>query len=296
MSKQASTSVRLALATVWSELLDKLDQLQPAIAGDRDIEALHDFRVALRKTRALQKLFKPYLPAKATAFHDNFLWLAAASSPVRDLDVLLNFATTQLPAMLGVDLLSLEPALKLLRRERQGSHAVLQKCLDSERSHQLMRTWRNYIEHQLLDADGARILDIPMAELARVVMIEQCLRILKKGRRIDQHTPPSEFHRMRIRIKRLRYLIDTLQPFLDGRRCTALLKPLSRLQLILGDHHDAVVAREHVRRVRAAMPENTAVIPLLQHWLEIIDIQQLCAEDSFGKALRKFADACPQSV
>ena len=70
-------------------------------------------------------------------------------------------------------------------------------------------------------------------------------RILKQGRAIRRHSPPERLHKLRIEIKRLRYLLEYLQePY--GEPLTRATRRLRTLQNTLGDHQDAEVASERL--------------------------------------------------
>ena len=60
------------------------------VIADIDTEFLHDFRVAVRRTRATLKLTGDVLPdAMADRFAPDFKWLGDLTTPTRDLDVFL---------------------------------------------------------------------------------------------------------------------------------------------------------------------------------------------------------------
>ena len=55
-----------------------------------DTEFLHDFRVALRRTRSLLGQIRDVFPAAAVEhFSSEFSWIGRLTGPPRDLDVLL---------------------------------------------------------------------------------------------------------------------------------------------------------------------------------------------------------------
>ncbi len=60
----------------------------PGLLADIDTEFLHDFRVAVRRTRATLKLGRPALPDEMRSrWEPEFKWLGDLTTPVRDLDV-----------------------------------------------------------------------------------------------------------------------------------------------------------------------------------------------------------------
>jgi len=62
--------------------------------------------------------------------------------------------------------------------------------------------------------------------------------------------PPSagDLHAVRIKVKRVRYAAELVQPMI-GRRAERFVDKAKKLQDILGDHQDAVVAEAYLRKV-----------------------------------------------
>jgi hypothetical protein len=67
------------------------------------------------------------------------------------------------------------------------------------------------------------------------------------GRRLTPDSPPADFHRLRVLVKRLRYALETLRG-LGGKPVRRLLARLEELQDLLGESQDAVV---HLAWLRA---------------------------------------------
>ncbi len=61
----------------------------PGTLEDVDSEFLHDLRVAVRRTRSLQRQFKAIYPDRLQHFRDEFKRLQAVTGDLRDLDVYL---------------------------------------------------------------------------------------------------------------------------------------------------------------------------------------------------------------
>ena len=75
---------------IFSVLLLIMESKEAGIRKSHDVKSLHDFRVALRRTRALLYRLEGVLP-KATIrrFKREFEWIGDATGPARDIDVYL---------------------------------------------------------------------------------------------------------------------------------------------------------------------------------------------------------------
>src|SRR6202042_2885197 len=77
----AASAVLRRLLTVVVENVDG------AIAGD-DIEYLHQLRIAVRRSRTVQRQLRTVFPAvELPGFRSDFRWLQRATGEARDLDV-----------------------------------------------------------------------------------------------------------------------------------------------------------------------------------------------------------------
>ena len=79
-----------AAAKVFARLLEVIDDNFPGTLEDVDSEFLHDLRVAVRRTRSLQRQFKAIYPAAGLAhFREEFKRIQGITGDLRDLDVYL---------------------------------------------------------------------------------------------------------------------------------------------------------------------------------------------------------------
>ena len=89
---------RVAVARVLLSFLDEMEAAWDGTVTDIDIEFLHDFRVAVRRSRSAVKLLGDVLPPALVAWVTPQLkWLGDLTTPSRDLDVLLQ----ELPSLTG---------------------------------------------------------------------------------------------------------------------------------------------------------------------------------------------------
>ena len=225
-------------------LVELLEANEPGLRADLDTEFLHDFRVAVRRTRSLLGQIRRVFPEDIVEhFSTEFSWLGQLTGPPRDVDVLVLTVRQRGGELSGTDHQELTAALG---RVQQQEHERLVRALDSDRYRTLLSQWKSFLERPIPaqpDAANAR------ASLASVVSRRAwklSRRIASAGETIDDHTPAEHVHHLRIDAKKLRYLIDVTPAFYDPSDLTCVLEALKKLQRVLGDFHDADVQEQRL--------------------------------------------------
>jgi len=220
---EAVDQLRLGLERQISELEENESAMR-----EGDADALHKFRVATRRSRALLR--------PCTGVDDlqrELRWLAGMLGPVRDLDVLIEHVQ-ELVEQLGDDRAGGEAIVAALEAQRAGARAELMTALDSERYKNLLDLFRRDIT-LLAATDHDHLVSLAKRELRRLRQAYAAL---------GPNPPDDELHRVRIKAKRTRYAAE-----LAGKPLGKLADAAKRLQDAIGLHQDAVVAEERVRQV-----------------------------------------------
>jgi triphosphatase len=223
-----------AAARAFAAVLDALGQYAELAAGG-DVEGLHQMRVATRRLRATIDLLAPVLHAtQRRTLERELSWLGAAGGTVRELDVitdLLARRAAKVDPKLAESMAQLRDALVERRAEELEKMGEL---LRSARYHALLRR----LARPAVRKTGAEAEIAPMA--ARLVrpMVQS---VHRAGARLREDSPPEVVHRLRIRIKRLRYAFELLGT-LGGKSHKKALRRLEELQDLLGAFNDVVVA------------------------------------------------------
>ncbi|MCW2633474.1 MAG: domain containing protein [Pseudonocardia sp.] len=220
----------------------------PGTRAGRDIEHLHQMRVAVRRMRATLKAARPLLdPAWADGLRAELGWLGRALGPVRDLDVLLQRLRAESADFDPAERAAAQALVSDLHADREVARAVMLAALASPRYTALLERL----------ADAVRLpLPTPSAtshqpELADLVRAEY-QSLSNAVRRADDNPPDAVLHALRIRGKRLRYTGELAEPAL-GAPMQRLLKVTAALQDVLGEHQDACVAEQRIRKLLAGL-------------------------------------------
>src|SRR5439155_1507657 len=70
---------------------------------------------------------------------------------------------------------------------------------------------------------------------------------------VDEHTPATRLHELRIDAKKLRYLVDVVPSYYDVADLQCILASLKKLQRVLGDFNDAHVQESRLLECRRAL-------------------------------------------
>ena len=236
---------------------------EPGTRLGEDIEELHDMRVATRRLRAALDLFAAVLPARAAGLRAELSWIADALGAVRDLDV-------QLERMDEIEqwvrpwaesepggTSPLEDLRLLLEDERRTARRALVAALDSARWERLAAGLEAMVARP--PARRSALYRAP-AVVEVVDLVEGRHRaVTKAARRAKRSGVPGDFHRLRIRCKRLRYSLEFTADLYGG-RTERYTRRLARVQDRLGLMQDAEVATARLlglARSAGALPPTT---------------------------------------
>jgi CHAD domain-containing protein len=228
-----------ATRSILLRLLDIIDENEAGTRRGTDTEFLHDFRVAVRRTRSALTQIKGVLPTRVlNRFKREFAWLGEITTPSRDLDVyLLQFDDYKhsLPASAQADI---EPLRRFLLRHQAIEHKALLQGLNSARYRRLVQDWRKFLTQPVSERSTLANAQRPILEVACNRIWRVYRRILKEGRAITPDSPAEDMHELRKTGKKLRYLMEFFQSLFPDSEIKALIKALKQLQDNLGDFQD----------------------------------------------------------
>jgi CHAD domain-containing protein len=277
----------------WSARLVALDLLAAAntqrgrLNNKRNTEALHDFRVAVRRLRSWLRALDPWLEDSVPRKQLRRLKKAArATNASRDADVRLVWLREQRTGLNPNERRGLNWLIGQISEQRQQSfqNDVLKGADAFDRAHKkLERALRSYRVLVRDDEDDPPpLFDVAIGQLIRehATALERCLEA------IHDANGARQIHRGRIAAKRLRYLFDPLENAVPGAK--ELVDDLGKLQDALGDSHDiATFRKEFVTITKGADAQAAALaagLTIIRHRLNAR------ADETFGQ-VRNWVDA-----
>ncbi|WP_425908176.1 CHAD domain-containing protein [Nitrobacter sp. TKz-YC02] len=242
----AGTSTGRAFTLIGRACLRHLVANVPAMLG-RDMTALHQMRVALRRLRAAISLFSVVVgDDRNGAIRTELRWLAQELGPARELDTLLFEVIKPLRKRHAN-----EPGLanigKMFARKRLKSYRQAHEAVRSARFRTLVLNTVEWVEAGLWstseDAAMRTRRDMPIELYAAEQLSRRCKRIKRRGARIDGLNA-EQLHRLRIQVKKVRYAIEFFADLYHRKKSAKQHKKirasLTQLQNCLGKANDIV--------------------------------------------------------
>ncbi|MGZ4971016.1 MAG: CHAD domain-containing protein [Methylobacter sp.] len=233
---------------IYSHLLKAIKANEQGTIADTDSEFLHDFRVAVRRTRAGLSQIKGILPTNTSAYYaDFFSWLGQVTGPTRDLDVyLLSFEQykNSLPVSIREDI---NPLYDFLLAKQQKAQKELAKKLQSNKYLSTLAEWEQYLKEPSYKKPLEQNAKLTIKKLADRRIWKVFTRVLEEGEAITDLSPSESLHDLRKSCKKLRYLMEFFQSLYPEQEIKCLIKSLKGLQEVLGDFQDYAVQEHNLK-------------------------------------------------
>jgi triphosphatase len=216
----------------------------------RDPEALHQMRIALRRLRAAISLFSQVVnDDRVEAIKTELKWLGQELAPARDLDSLLIEVIKPLrkqhataPGFVSV--------ARIFARERLKSYRRAQAAVQSPRFHALIVDSAEWIRSGPWstsdDPQAIAHRNQPIEILAAEQLSRRRKRIRRRGRDIDS-LDPEQLHTFRIQVKKARYATEFFARLYPDKKAAKrhdrFRGTLKQLQDCLGGFNDIVMRR-----------------------------------------------------
>lgn len=220
--------------------LDQAVAARERLADPEDAEALHDFRVALRRLRSCLRAYRDWLddsvPKKLAR---RLKKLAAATGPGRDTEVQIEWLRGQRSRLSLSHRAGLAWLLARLTERMDGAYDDLQKEIadDFPRLEEEMRRRLSVYRTEIHLDSGAPRPTLGQSTAGILLRLIEELEAHLAG--IGSAEDEKESHGARIIAKRVRYLLEPVAADLPG--AGPLIKRFKGLQDLLGDLHDAHV-------------------------------------------------------
>jgi inorganic triphosphatase YgiF len=244
-----SDTVATAFEKIVMSCVAQMQANEAAMLATGAVEAIHQFRVALRRLRAIVGAHRELIDdAVHAAWSIDLRWAQRACGPARDLDVLVLETLSPMSVHLPDDpafrrfLEVANEARVAARREAiQALHNPRYAAMQLQLFQGLHNgAWRHALAGPLLDA--------PATEFAERLLQARYKRLMKLGERWSD-LPDAELHRLRIFGKKLRYVALAFASLFKPKTTRRFQDRLSDLQDCLGAVNDGAVGRQWIRQL-----------------------------------------------
>ena len=247
-------------------------------------DAVHRFRVGLRRLRSILSAFGDVLPeAERHALGDRLLAVAQRYARTREWDVFIAGIVTPLGAAMPAedDLRQLKHAARRARRAALPPGDTLKSSLAT-------------VEAALADAEDwlrrpapqfARSWEVPLRDYAAALLAKRHRRLRKRLKHADLGDRAA-FHQLRIRVKKLRYPAELLRSLFDEEASAPYLKRLVTLQELMGHLNDGYAGQVLLGELTVTPSASRVAAGWIAHDIEV------CRE-RFAETARRFRRAEP---
>jgi len=235
-----------ALVATVDNCLTHLSANEDCALVGTDPEGIHQMRVALRRLDASLSLYKPLIPeAQIERLRHRIKSVTHTLGPARDWDVFINETLDPVAANMSND-----ADLKLLRsvalRQRMAAYREVHKSLRSQAYREMWRDMALWLaerewRQQPVSEKSVQLMSDVRA-FSEAVLDKAHHKLLKRGKGfavLDAHAR----HKLRIRIKKLRYAGEFFSPLYDADASEKFLDKLRDMQDELGRLNDVETAR-----------------------------------------------------
>ncbi len=237
---------------------------EPGSRLGKDIEAVHDMRVATRRMRSAFAIFAPFYKEKVVKpYLRDLRRVAQALGEVRDLDVFIEKLSLYQEAQANNTEDSLAPLLEVCEAQRVSARERLVAHLDSPKFAGFVEDFGTFLVTSNAGAIKPKKNSPDAYQVRHVVprLIYTRYEAVRAYETVLEHASIDTLHALRIECKRLRYALEFFQE-VQGPEAQVVIKEIKRLQDHLGDLNDAEVAGVFLRDFVTRYEDSQAGIPI----------------------------------
>ena len=246
MTAVVDPSYQLLACQYLRKQLDTLVKEMRGVRENRDIEPVHQARVASRRMRAALRMFSECFDSKRVSrWQKRIRSLTKGLGGARDLDVQVAFMEDCLARLDAKDKKHRPGVERLLLRLRQAREALQPKVVETldtlEQSDTLADMHGELAKVQfILRSRDVRCHSPFVYARAVAHILDRQRALLANVYSLTEPENISGHHQLRIDAKKLRYALEICDPAYDKQLASAI-KVVKKVQSLLGDIHDCDV-------------------------------------------------------
>lgn len=222
---------------------------EACLVRQHDVECLHDYRVALRRSRiVLTRIPAVFAARDVQRFAAVLSRLGKLTGPCRDMDVLLqHWPDYALAAEAGF-----QRVYDFIQQQCNKSRHNIIEALTSPDYVQFRNRWREFLSQQpaVTRMQNAKL---PVSVLASSTLDRVLHKLVKRLKSVRPSSSDRKLHTLRIISKRLRYLLDYFSFPTAASGYKNLIPELMKLQDSLGMAQDLYVQKSMIVSIEEQM-------------------------------------------
>lgn len=267
----------------------------PPVADHGDTEGIHQMRVGIRRLDSAMEVFRGAVEWPADQpLRAELTWLRRTLAPARDADVFTLETLPEIRRTIDANG-AIEDIAHTVEEFRQSRHDAVIAALRSDRFERMYDTLDRWIDsaawRKPRDRRRQKKLEKPVAKLSRKALDRLEKKSWARGHNLKELSP-AQRHKMRLRLKKLRYAGESLASLYDPDDARRYLRGIKKVQDRLGAMNDAVTARSILAQATRDYPEviRAPGLRLLAQWQEM-QTRHLIGAGT--KACRKLSELPP---
>jgi CHAD domain-containing protein len=231
---------------------ETLKSYDPMVRGDEP-DSVHQMRIAVRRMRStLQTFGHLFRSSDAAHLAGELRWLGHVLGGARDAEVLTERLSGRIGDIPTAEVVGPVQAriAAYLARARADSKADVTETLDSARYFGLLDRLDSFVAEPPLTTEASRSASKVLPAAVRKSYRRTKRRIKRAWRTPAGESGDQALHRARRAAKRARYAGEVAAPAFGG--ASEFARQMKQVQSVLGDHQDAVIARQVDRELGMA--------------------------------------------
>lgn len=218
-----------AFRVIFYQFYEFIEHYRRLFLETKDNEALHQFRVNLRKTRSLLQIVpKLFDESISKRFIDGFKELASKTNTKRDLDVFEAYLSSSVAKFY---------LHSHVNQSKTNEDEALIPLLEDNKTISFLSEWKMVLE----DGEGffeGENASLPFKALAAMSIAGQLDALGAKLKRLNESAPLTRFHKIRIEFKRLRYILEVSEHLFESKPLSKAVKRAKKMQELFGTLQD----------------------------------------------------------
>jgi CHAD domain-containing protein len=284
-----------AMKAILLRLLEIMQQNTAGAIKGTDTEFMHDYRVAIRKTRSALAQIRQVLPDKILADYKNFFsGLSKLTTPVRDLDVFMIKLDSYQRHLKKSEKDDLRPLHQYLLQARADAQKDFVHWVKSADYHESIRKWREYLENNEPAMPPLENSATPIHKLSNKLIRDLYQLAMEEGNAITDTSEAAALHELRKTCKKLRYIMEFFQSLYPAREILELIEALKVLQDNLGDFNDFHV-HSGILSAYTEQSSNVDTVHACNKLIKVLEKKQIKTRSKFAQSYTAFSDINTQN-